>query len=172
LIWCHHVTRGFESLPPRHFFTGSIFCENLRKSLLQIIVKNHNQNDYFLIRTFSELGLRPGRIHLHHFTSFTFFIYAIIKNNLQYTYIPYQKEDRERISGFFPGRDEPFDLELPHGNTISAKICQDEGKAIMSNPNKDLGNWLLRDVLGLEKGQLVTMDLLEGKEVNAVLFTK
>ena len=42
----------------------------------------------------------------------------------------------------------------------------------MSNPNKDLGEWLLRDVLKLKDGQLVTMDILDDKGVNAVIFTK
>jgi len=87
-------------------------------------------------------------------------------------YIPYQKEDRDRIPGFFPARDTPFDLELPSGETISAKVCQDQGKAIMSNPNKELGRWLLRDVLHLDEGQLVTMDMLDSLGVNAVMFTK
>lgn len=55
---------------------------------------------------------------------------------------------------------------------MSAKVCQDDGKAIMSNPNRDLGKWLLRDVLRLKQGELVTLDLLEKKGVNAVMFTK
>ena len=94
------------------------------------------------------------------------------KRDCDEIYIPYQKEDRERIPDFFPGRDEPFDLELPSGETLSAKVCQDQGKAIMSNPNKELGRWLLRDVLHLEEGQLVTMEMLDDLGVNAVMFTK
>jgi hypothetical protein len=87
-------------------------------------------------------------------------------------YIPYNKDDRDRAPGFFPGRDVPFDLELPNGETISAKVCQEEGKAIMSNPNKDLGRWLLRDVLHLEEKTIVTMDMLDDLGINAVIFTK
>lgn len=87
-------------------------------------------------------------------------------------YIPYQKAYRDESVGFFPPRDTPFDLKLPNGSVMSAKICQQDGKAIMSNPNKELGQWLLRDVLHLEKGQLVTLDMLEKKGVNAVMFTK
>lgn len=76
------------------------------------------------------------------------------------------------MPGFFPRRDQPFDLELPNGETIIAKVCQDQGKAIMSNPNKDLGKWLLRDVLHLSEGELVTMDMLDNLGINAVMFTK
>ncbi len=94
------------------------------------------------------------------------------KRDFDEIYIPYQKEDRDRMPGFFPSRDQPFDLELPNGETISAKVCQDQGKAIMSNPNKDLGRWLLRDVLHLQEGELVTMDMLDDLGINAVMFTK
>lgn len=92
--------------------------------------------------------------------------------DLDEVYIPYPKALREKSSGFFPDRDTPFDLRLPDGRTMSAKVCQADGKAIMSNPNRDLGEWLLRDVLRLEPGQLVTLPLLEDKGVNSVLFTK
>ena len=87
-------------------------------------------------------------------------------------YIPYNKEYRLIDPDFFPARDTPFDLELPDGKVISAKVCQDDGKAIMSNPNKDLGKWLLRDVLHLKNGELVTIDMLDDLGVNAVMFTK
>ena len=87
-------------------------------------------------------------------------------------YIPYQKAYRDESTGFFPPRDTSFDLRLPNGKTMSAKICQQDGKAIMSNPNRELGRWLLRDVLRLKPGELVTLDMLEKKGVNAVMFTK
>lgn len=90
--------------------------------------------------------------------------------DLDEVYIPYVKKVRKE--GFFPGRDTPFDLELPNGKHMSAKICQDDGKAIMSNPNKELGEWLLRDVLKLPEGQLVTRRILDEKGANAVVFTK
>lgn len=87
-------------------------------------------------------------------------------------YIPYQKAYRQDSQGFFPTRDTPFELKLPNGKVMSAKICQQDGKAIMSNPNKELGQWLLRDVLHLDPGQLVTLEMLEEKGINAVMFTK
>lgn len=86
-------------------------------------------------------------------------------------YIPYPIKDRERIA-FFPPRDTPFDLKLPNGHWISAKVCQDNGKAIMSNPNQELGKWLLRDVFELPEGTVVTYDLLKEFNIDSVIFTK
>lgn len=46
------------------------------------------------------------------------------------------------------------------------------GKAIMSNPNKILGKWLLRDVFELPENTIVTYDMLEKFGVDSVIFTK
>lgn len=94
-------------------------------------------------------------------------------------YIPYQAVDRERDLTFFPPRDTPFILHLPDGTEISAKVCQEAdknnpmlGKAIMSNPNKALGKWLLRDVFEVEEGTVITYEMLELFGVDSVIFTK
>jgi hypothetical protein len=87
-------------------------------------------------------------------------------------YIPYPKELRERFEGFFPSRETPFNCKLPNGETLSMKICQEDGKAIMSNPNKALGEWLLRSVLKLPPKTLLTYDYLLAVGVDAVKFTK
>lgn len=87
-------------------------------------------------------------------------------------YIPFPSEDRERNVGFFPQRDQPFDLLLPDGTHISAKICQADGKAIMSNPNKVLGEWLLRKVFELPENTILTYEMLEVFGIDCVIFTK
>lgn len=87
-------------------------------------------------------------------------------------YIPYPAEDRARTIGFFPGRDTVFDLTLPDGSVIPAKVCQADGKAIMSNPNKLLGEWLLRKVFELPEGTMVTYQMLQRFGVDSVIFTK
>ena len=113
-------------------------------------------------------------------------------------YIPYLKEDRERSLDFFPPRDTPFTLILPDNTEMDAKVCQrayrklsdseyenlseeekrieDEktlvGKSIMSNPNKILGEWLLRDVLQIEEGTVITYDMLRVYNIDCVVFTK
>lgn len=86
-------------------------------------------------------------------------------------YIPYPVLDRNK-GVFFPGKDISFELELPNNETISAKVCQQDGKAIMSNPNSTLGKWLLRDVLKISEGDIVTFDLLKEKNVESLIFTK
>ena len=42
----------------------------------------------------------------------------------------------------------------------------------MSQDNSDFGEWLLQDVLKIEPGTLVTLDMLEERGINAVIFTK
>ena len=87
-------------------------------------------------------------------------------------YIPYPAEDRERTRGFFPDRDTVFDLRMPDGTVIPAKVCQQDNKAIMSNPNKILGEWLLRKVFELPEGTLVTYEMLQRFGIDSVVFTK
>lgn len=87
-------------------------------------------------------------------------------------YIPYPAEDRERTVGFFPPRETVFNLTLPDGTNMPAKVCQADGKAIMSNPNKILGEWLLRNVFELQEGTLITYQMLEMFGIDSVIFTK
>lgn len=87
-------------------------------------------------------------------------------------YIPYPSEDRKRTVGFFPQREVVFNLELPDKTVITAKVCQADGKAIMSNPNKILGEWLLRNVFEVQEGTLITYQMLEIFGIDSVVFTK
>ena len=66
----------------------------------------------------------------------------------------------------------PFNLELPGGKVLSAKICQSEDKALMSNPNKALGEWLLDYVFSQPVGKLLTYGDMEHIRVNAVRISK
>ena len=87
-------------------------------------------------------------------------------------YIPYPAEDRRRTEGFFPPRDTVFSLTFPDGTVIPSKVCQDDCKAIMSNPNKALGEWLLRKVFELPEKTLLTYRDLEIFGIDSVVFTK
>jgi hypothetical protein len=49
---------------------------------------------------------------------------------------------------FFPPKDHPFNLQLPNGIIVKAKICQQGGKALMSNPNDALCRWLFSTIDG------------------------
>ena len=61
-----------------------------------------------------------------------------------------------------------FKLKLPNGNELSAKVCQSDNKALMSNPNLELGKWLLREVLNLKEGELLTYEKLQVIGVDSV----
>ena len=86
--------------------------------------------------------------------------------------IPIPVEFRNYHPDFFPGVLKDFDLILPNFKTLRAKQCQENGKALMSNPNKDLGKWLLRDILGLKDGTLVTYSILKNSGIDSVYIEK
>ena len=78
----------------------------------------------------------------------------------------------KKFMGFFPKRDTKFKLRLPDGRFISAKVCQQNDKALMSDPNKALGEWILRDVLELDRGQLLAYKMLQEIGIDSVIIQK
>lgn len=58
----------------------------------------------------------------------------------------------QRYPDFFPDRDVKFKVKLPNGNIISAKVCQENNKALMSDPNTALCDWLY-NIIDLTKEQ-------------------
>ena len=87
-------------------------------------------------------------------------------------YIPIPKRFYNLKPNFFPNRDVDFSLKLPNNEIISAKVCQENSKALMSNPNKKLGRWLLRDVFNLNEGTLVSNELLNVYGIDSVRIDK
>lgn len=83
-------------------------------------------------------------------------------------YIPIPKAIYKLYPDFFPDRNSPFELVLPDGKSLSAKVCQDGGKALMSNPNAALGEWILRKVLRKPIGKVVTIDDLNTYGIDSV----
>lgn len=63
-------------------------------------------------------------------------------------YIPVPAQVHKLKPGFFPGRDVSFSLKLPNGELVQASICQDGGKALMSDPNTELCKWLFSMIDG------------------------
>lgn len=60
-------------------------------------------------------------------------------------YIPIPIEVHRRCPGFFPARDTKFPMLLPNSAAaIPGKVCQESGKALMSDPNTVLGNWIMK----------------------------
>lgn len=66
----------------------------------------------------------------------------------------------------------PFNLHLPDGRKIEARITQDNGKSLQSNPQNLLGKWILHDVLGLNTRELLTIEHLKKLGVDSLKITK
>lgn len=87
-------------------------------------------------------------------------------------YIPIPAWVHQKFPNFFPLRDQAFQLTLPDRATMSAKVCQDNNKALMSNPNSALGKWLLRDVLNFSERELLTYGKLQAIGLDTVVIYK
>jgi hypothetical protein len=92
--------------------------------------------------------------------------------NSDEVYVPIPAWIHKIYPNFFPRRDQTFVLTLPNGKEMSAKLCQENSKALMSNPNSALGQWLLRDVLNLKDGELLTYEKLEEIGLDSVVIYK
>lgn len=92
--------------------------------------------------------------------------------DLNEVYIPIPAWIHKKFPNFFPPRDTPFNLHIPSGEVLSAKVCQDSSKALMTNPNQKLGQWLLRGVLNLREGELLTYEKLERIGLDSVTVYK
>jgi hypothetical protein len=92
--------------------------------------------------------------------------------NISEVYLKVPAWVHQKHPNFFPSRDTKFTLKLPNKTQLKAKICQDNGKALMSDPNADLGNWILRDVMGLKDGELLTYEKLESLGLDSVVIYK
>jgi len=87
-------------------------------------------------------------------------------------YIPIPIEIHKKFPDFFPIRDTHFNLEIPTGEIFTAKVCQDNSKALMTTPNKAMSDWLLRKVLQLGEGKLATIEKLDKLGFDSVIITK
>jgi hypothetical protein len=83
-------------------------------------------------------------------------------------YISIPRMIHKKCPDFFPSNDTVFVLVTPTREELSAKVCQDGGKALMTNPNNALADWLLRGVLMLEPRQILTYKHLQTIGVDAV----
>jgi hypothetical protein len=87
-------------------------------------------------------------------------------------YIPIPVKIQKKYPDFFPVRDQKFNLKIPTGEIFSAKVCQDNSKALMTDPNKAMSDWLLRNVLSLKEGDLATIELFKMLDIDSVIITK
>lgn len=88
-------------------------------------------------------------------------------------YIPVPAWIHKKHIGFLPNNTkDTFCLQLPNGERLSAKLCQVGAKGLMSNPNRALGQWILRKVLDVPYGELVTREHLNFVGIDSVRLTK
>ena len=90
-------------------------------------------------------------------------------------YIPIPKFIHKDYPTFFNYKNAEtpsFKVELPNGCEMICKVCQSGGKALMSNPNKELGKWILRDILQISPKTLVTTKMLNKIGIDSVKLTK
>ena len=87
-------------------------------------------------------------------------------------YIPIPAEIHKQFPNFFPERDQLFELKIPTGEVFSAKVCQDNSKALMTNPNKALSDWLLRKVFQVSEGELLTIEKMNELGFDSVIICK
>ncbi|SMM99007.1 hypothetical protein SPONN_168 [uncultured Candidatus Thioglobus sp.] len=55
---------------------------------------------------------------------------------------------------------------------MQSKVCQDGSKALMSYSNRELGQWILRDILALKEGELLTYEKLQILGIDSVRIDK
>lgn len=73
---------------------------------------------------------------------------------------------------FFPNRDVAFNLKVPTGEILNAKVCQAGSKALMTNPNNAMADWILRKILKLEEYELLEYNHLKKVGYDCVKITK
>lgn len=87
-------------------------------------------------------------------------------------YIPIPIKIHELYPNFFPRKDVKFNLKTPTNEILNAKVCQSKNKALMTNPNHALSDWLLRKVLKLKEGELATVEKLNELGFDSVIIIK
>lgn len=133
-----------------------------------VFEKINESKEYIFLPLFSDRGTRhvPSKSGLNQWNA------DGRTRNANEVYIPIPSKIRDKFPDFFPNKNTSFNLVLPDKNIISAKVCQEGSKALMSNPNSDLGKWILRQVLNLKEGELLTYDKLEELGLDSVVIYK
>lgn len=137
------------------------------KEILSIQSTKMDKKEFVILPLYStKNGLVPERSGLNQWNA------NGRRRSLDEVYIPIPIQIHQNFPEFFPSRDEPFDLITPDGQILNAKVCQENSKALMTNPNSALADWLLRQLLNLKKGELATSKRLQLIDCDGVIITK
>ena len=90
-------------------------------------------------------------------------------------YLPVPRELHKKVNGWFgtdtlsgDGTSVQFTLHFPDGQEIPGRLTQQGYKSFQTNPQQALGEWLIKNVLNVEKGTVLTKALLDDRGVDCV----
>lgn len=130
-------------------------------------IEDKNKHDFVVLPLYSTRdGEVPERSQLNQWNA------AGRKRDYGEVYISIPSKIHKIKEGFFPNRDVVFNLKVPDGGVLKAKVCQDGSKALMTNPNNALEKWLLRQVFSLKEGELLTKEKLGKSGFDSVMIEK
>lgn len=161
-----HLPKDFYSLPVE------IIAEpyDLLLRLKELVINQNeqiNNKEFVILPLYStKNGLVPEKSGLNQWNAWG------RKRSLDEVYIPIPMQIHQCFPNFFPSRDVPFELVTPDNKVLNAKVCQDNSKALMTNPNSALADWLLRQLLNLKEGELATNERLALMDCDSVIITK
>jgi len=69
-------------------------------------------------------------------------------------------------------KESDFDLGLPDGRVLRGRIKQQNGKSLQTKPQGALGEWILKDVLGLKNREVATLELLDELGIDSLKVMK
>lgn len=144
----------------------------LEQYLLQKMNTNLKQCNPIIETIFLPLYSEKGSIHVPERSGLNQWNAKGRPRNKDEVYISIPSAVNNKFPSFFPNKDTSFTLHLPNGLTLCAKVCQDNNKALMTDPNVALGEWILREVLSLEDGELATYEKLEEIGIDSVEINK
>lgn len=148
---------------------AKIFKKDVSILSAPLTVNPFENKEFVILPLFSDRGSKrhvPEKSGLNQWNA------AGRPRNPNEVYIQIPSWIHKKYKDFFPERDKVFDLQLPDHSSLSAKVCQDNSKALMTNPNSDLGNWLLRTVMDLKERELLTYERLEKLGIDSVRVYK
>lgn len=158
---------------PFNFLLNLFKDKDLEKTLTPVVNKQNNQFiDFIVLPLYSvQTGDVKSKSGLNMWNA------SGRPRNVNEVYIPIPKWIHKKKPNFFVYRNtdnntNSFNVKLPNNKTLSMKVTQAGGKALQSDPNKALGEWILRDVLNIPVNVIVTKMMLDTIGIDSVMLSK
>ena len=134
--------------------------------------KAYQQDPFVILPLYSTRSAKGGEKHVPQHSGLNQWNASGRKRKSGEVYIPVPWDIHKRYQDFFPPPDTIFRLKVPTGEIYTAKMCQENSKALMTNPNDALSDWLLRGIFNLKDRELMTYDKLLKANTDSVRITK